>query len=328
MQKSYIEVPGTVFMTAQEMYQNYCSSYHTDVSKAVFQQIVRKIFGNIKIVRNNATIKYIGLRPNFLDDKPCTSVEIAEIANMLGYFPMTTGKCTDTSRFGLPTGYCVNRNEILKVVEIQPDKSYKLSVGGRDVNAQEIGLEGVTMDTHFSVRIVFNTFKQCTVCQGKSVDSKTDAKKFSVVQEWCQKGDENSLMLRLTARKCHGVIPFTTRSVTCGSCSKQRTPDPPLQNTESTEDLFKRLFPSANDLMLNFLQLQSQMSCDDTDKRNRKWNKEIIQVSFCINHQKLTLYRQKHSFKPFVSSLLQTWYILIKEPLSICFLRVYTACQI
>ena len=276
-----------MFVTAQEIYENYCSSCHTDISisKTVFQQIVRKIFGNIKIVRNNATVKYVGLRPNFLDDKPiCTNVEIAEIANMLGYFPMNTGNCENTSRFGLATGYCVNRNEILKVIEVQPDKSYKLSVGGRDVHVQEIGLEGLTLDTYSCIKTVFNTFKQCTICQGKSVDSKIDAKKFNVVQEWSQKGDENSLMLRLTARKCHGAIPFTAKSVTCNSCSNQRTPDPPAENTESTEDLFKRLFPDANDLMLNFLQLQSQMSCDDADKRSRRWNKEIIQVIFCRNH--------------------------------------------
>ncbi len=75
---------------------------------------------------------------------------------------MTTGNVENT-KFGLATGYCVNRNKIMKIIEIHPDMSYKLSVGGRDVEVQEIGMEGLTMDTYSCIKTVLKTFKQCTI---------------------------------------------------------------------------------------------------------------------------------------------------------------------
>ena len=143
---------------------------------------------------------------------------------MLDFFTMTTRSCeSNTVKFGFATGLCANRNEILKVIEIQPDGTYELSVGGRTVNKTVIGMGGVTLDTYTNIKMVFNTLRRCTVCQGKTSKSKKDVTRYGVVQEWSKKGQEDDIQLRLTGRTCQAVVPFSVNWNNCKSCQDQRS---------------------------------------------------------------------------------------------------------
>ena len=94
-------------------------------------------------------------------------------------------------KFGIAPGCCTNKNEIQEVTDILPDKNYKVSVGDRNINPEEIGLLGLNTLSYLDIKTIFNTFIQSRICQEKSVSGKNYINKFSVVQEWIQKGKEN-----------------------------------------------------------------------------------------------------------------------------------------
>lgn len=124
--------------------------------------------------------------------------------------------CTDSMKYGLMTGQCVNKMEIMKVLEIKPDKTWKLFIAGRQVDISIIGLSDMTCNSYQSVKIIFHTVRLATICRGKVVNRKLSSRKYSYVQEWSTCGDENNNELRLTSKKCLSVLSFAaTRHVFC-----------------------------------------------------------------------------------------------------------------
>lgn len=89
-------------------------------------------------------------------------------------------------------------------------------------------------------------------------------------------GDENSLQLTQTARRCHGVVKFSAMINTCSACKNQRSPK--TEAGDVFEKMLKEHFPGANELMQTFLRQQSEICHNTQDPRSRRWDKEIIQV--------------------------------------------------
>ena len=66
----------------------------------------------------------------------------------------------------------------MKIIEIKPDRSFKIYIGGREVNTSDIGLSNMAAHTYLNVKIILNTVKQARLCGDKIVHHKTGAKKF------------------------------------------------------------------------------------------------------------------------------------------------------
>ena len=111
----------------KDVYKLYSESIppgtkHSALSQHQLGAIVPKLFQNIKVVRKKDGYVYEGLRLNFLEDKDCDINEINTIATKNAFFNMDT---SDNLKYGFMTGQCINKIEIMKVLQINSDKTWK-----------------------------------------------------------------------------------------------------------------------------------------------------------------------------------------------------------
>ena len=250
------------------------------LSKKQVGQIVLNIFNKVKIVQHKGSSRYKGLRLNFMKEQPCTTEALKKVASEYGFFQLNDNG--STVQYAHLTGYHVNRNQQMKTITINNDNSFKVSVGGIPIDLSILGLNDIILSNVTDARIIFNTVKQSNPCMGKSVNSKLNTTKFSAVQEWSRKDDENSCEIRLTSGKCHGIVPFTFYSNSCYKCQQQSFTEHKKtseNNTVTKEELIKTLFPGASEIMTNLLTIQSNICESSKDARGRRWSKDIIQVA-------------------------------------------------
>lgn len=178
-----MEVSGSVSVSAKELYELYTNSMTQSTECKIMSKnqvgcIVPRLFKKIKVVQNRGLNTYQGLRLNFLQDKDCDINDINSIAAENVFLKMnSTGSC----KYGLLTGQCVNKIEVMEVIEIKSDKTWKLFVAGRDVDVSIIGLTNMTCQTYFSIKTIFNTIKQAKMCREKVVNSKMATTKYRCV---------------------------------------------------------------------------------------------------------------------------------------------------
>lgn len=176
LQLKYMPVPGTVGISAREVYQSYRDSMpHLTESKLLSKQqvaiIVPQIFPNITIKKTkDGCFMYQGLRQNFLEDKSCDLKDIDNIAQKSTFFRIPSG--TDIIKYGFMTGFHVNKNELMKVLEFRPDRNWNFFVGERPVDLSTIGLSDITCGSYQSVEIIFHTVGIAKLCKGKPVNRK------------------------------------------------------------------------------------------------------------------------------------------------------------
>lgn len=244
------------------------------------------MFPSVQVIRKTNSTDYVGLRLNFLDDKPTDLETFESEATKFGFLKMNG---TDVSlRYCIFTGYQVNGNEVTKVITLSPDGTWGLNIRGVQVDPLLCGLNHLKADSMFSIKTILNTVKQITICKGKIIQTKKDTNKNSKIQEWTESGNENSLTLRASSRKCHGATSFTGQGEICTNCQNQKftkISKLPAEESQDTETLIHKLFPGASDLMVNFMKTQSnfcQDISDNKDSRSRRWDKSIIQIALTL----------------------------------------------
>ena len=183
LQQKYIEVPGTVSVGVKDVYKLHSENIppgtkHNALSQHQVGAIVPKLFPNIKVVRKNDGYVYEGLRLNFLEDKDCDINEINTIATENAFFNMNV---SDDLKYGFMTGQCVNKIEIMKVLQINSDKTWKLFVAGKEVDTSIIGLSSVACHSYQSVAIIFRTARLSRICRGKPVSRKHSSRRYGYV---------------------------------------------------------------------------------------------------------------------------------------------------
>ena len=201
------------------------------------------------------------------------------IAEEYGFFNMKSNK---NVKYAVPSGDCISQNDVLKIIEIQEDMSWRLIISGHEVDPNIIGLQNVLCKTKVEVRILFNTVKQACICRGKKLENDQRSSQYRVVQEWnvC---DETTIETRISSRKCHKVLSFTAISEVCPICSATRDYVQGEQTEAmSDEEMFNKLFPDASESMMNHLRDQSKRCKYNKDPRGHRWDKETIRIALSL----------------------------------------------
>lgn len=252
------------------------------MSKPQMGSIVSKIFKNVTIGLHSGHHIYKGIEINLNEDKNCDLKYIATVAAENGYFLMNDN---GTSKYALSSGYCINNNEVLKILEIEKNRNWKFSMCGKEIDPSIIGLSGITCNTVLSVNILFNTIKQTKLCKGKTAEAGQNSTRFRIVQEWSACGDENSNEARISSRNCQRVVSFVDYAGACHACANIRKPvanEKDVETDVQDNDLLDQLFPGANQQMLNIIKQQSHICKSNKDPRSRRWDKDILQVSLTL----------------------------------------------
>ena len=140
--------------------------------------LYQNFFQTSKLSEKKDGYVYEGLRLNFLEDKDCDINEINIIATKNALFNMDT---SDNLKYGFMTGQCINKIEIMKVLQINSDKTWKLFVAGKEVDTSIIGLSRVACHSYQSVAIIFRTARLSRICRGKPVSRKLSSRRYGYV---------------------------------------------------------------------------------------------------------------------------------------------------
>ena len=265
------------------MYDNYVqcladySSDHRPVSKISFSKIMQRVFKTLQLSQTHGIRMYRGIKINIPDKRNCKMDDIKAIADVYGFFDM---KANDKLKFGIGSGYCVNKNEVLKIIEIYDDKKWKFIVAGHEVEPDVIGMpQSVTCETYLNAKIIFNTVKQAQICIGREEEKNKRSSRFRIVQEW-NVSDENIVKVRSTSRKCQRVLLFSAISEACPNCYNTKDYVPSKhKDTRSDDEMFNKLFPGACDTMRKHLQDQSKCCRNNKDPCCHSRDQETIRIA-------------------------------------------------
>ena len=172
---------GKLRVSSKEVYELYSASAKMrPLSKKQLGTLVMNLYPTIKVVKNREGChEYEGLNHNSTQDRTCNVNEIDEIARECQYFNIPT--LTDSCKYGVMTGHFVNKIQIMKIVEIKPDRTFTVYIGGRGIKHTDIGLTNIDANTYLSVKMIFNTVKQARLCKGKPVENKINVTKSRYV---------------------------------------------------------------------------------------------------------------------------------------------------
>ena len=268
------------------MYDNYVrcladySSDHKPVSKISFSKIMQRVFKTLELSQTHGIRMYKGIKLNIPDNRNCTIEDLKAIACAYEFFDM---KGTGMLKFGIGSGYCVNNNEVLKIIEIDDDKKWKFIVSGHEVESSIIGMpQCITCESYLNAKIIFNTVKQAKVCMGREVEKDKRSSRFRIVQEWNVR-DANTTKIRSTSRNCQRVLLFSAISEACPNCYNTKDYVSIKQKDKLSDDeMFNKLFPGACDTMRKHLHEQSQRCRNDKDPRCHRWDKETIRIALSL----------------------------------------------
>lgn len=177
----------------------------------------------------------------------------------------------------ISTEHCINGNEVYKIIEINPDRSWKMMISRHQIDPVIIGLQNITANSLKNVNIIFNTVKQSTICRGKPAEKEQRSTQFRLLQEWNLQ-DSPNIERRVSSKKCNGILSFTALSDVCPTCihSREKGNKEPVIPDETIMTI---LFPNATEEMINHLKEQSKLCKSNKDLRGNKWERETIRIA-------------------------------------------------
>lgn len=175
------EVHGKVRVSSKEVYDLYSAEAKMKpLSKKQLGTLVMNLYPTIKVIKNREGChEYEGLGHSTMNDKACSLNEIDEIAREFQYMKIPTQ--VDSCKYGIVTGQYVNRIQVMKILEIKPDRTFTVNVGEREIKHSDIGLVNIAANSYLHVKIIFHTIKQARLCKGKPVENKMNATKSRYV---------------------------------------------------------------------------------------------------------------------------------------------------
>ena len=212
--------------------------------------------------------------------------------------------------YGNKTDYILNGMSVWKEVSVDTHGNVTISVGGRPVDPGYIGMPSslVTMNLHTYLQVVGST----PVCIGREVDNSHKNSVVYNVNGVCTQ--------RKHSRTCHGLMTVLSRGQLCRRCHSISTSVNSTQaEEERTEniteeecvltgneldetdinDMMNKLFPNANQKLLDFLRTQSEMcraEVQGKDHRSRRWPDSVVGTSLSIWIASPVSYRILQSF--------------------------------
>ena len=321
LQNTYLPVPGPATISSRDIYNNYLAFTSAAAVKPLYIGkigiLIKRLFPSVHVIRAVKGVKYEGLRINFTENKVVGHDFYKPEAKRFGY--TTLESSAESSKFCLFTGFQVNGNEVLKLLKLNIDGSWELRVRGILINPALVGLRGIRADNLFALKTILNTVKQLNLCKGKIILSQKEKNQNCAFQEWTVKGNENTSTRRASSALCHGVTSLlhADDGELCYNCQKLKlstpTPKSRVNQAQDADTLISKLFPNADDLMIKFLKVQSDIchkTTDNIDSRSRRWDKDIIQVALSLwnrSPQGYTTLRNSNMFQLPSESLLQRY---------------------
>ena len=286
VQYHYCEHPEGANILGNDLYDEYvnslkASSYDIEpTSKPQFSMIVSRIFKNVRVSAVHGYRVYKGLRRYDTEDKECEIDDIKIIGEKHDFICMNS---KEILKYALSTGHCINGNEVLKIIEIDNDRSWKFMISGQEVEPDIIGLNNITANTVKQVNTIFNTVKQTTICRGKKVEKEKKSTQFRLLQEWSVNGS-CSIERRVSSRKCKRILNFTARSSVCPTCMKSGEKGHHASGI-TEEKILSQLFPNASDETLNHLKEQSKICQLRKDPKGNRRERDTIRIALNLRNR-------------------------------------------
>ena len=328
---------GTV-CDADKLYEHYVSDCNAaeapHVSPVSFKQTVSKLF-NMKTTKttiNRSSIHiFKGLQYFKSGPQPQGDHDVAD------------GRHSDTNEnIDLPEPWFVVRKSganmtvglkcdvrffgvfLTKEVHIDTDRNVSISVGQHKLKPTTIGLPANLKECCMSLSNFLQVVHQVKLCTGKEVPRGTiDAVPCNI---------NNLETFRKFSKSCSHILPVLARGAICRNCHSVKIDshsdsdsdsDHPLESDDTSDspedtfqyedptDLLHKVFPNANNKLFKFLLSQSKNCLDEVagkDKRQRKWDEDVLSFALTIWIASPVAYRILHDFMHLPSERLLQMY--------------------
>ena len=202
----------------------------------------------------------------------------------------------------IPTEFIINGNILFKKITLKTS-TWHLSIRGKDIVLEDIGLDNSFCDTVECLQNTLKIAEKIKVCTGVTIMDVDhlylDVNRKSVLLESVAlSGDENTSVTKLRHVRCEQSLKWDSMTQTCRTCQKridirtdlQQICDEIQHDDESIslhetdqEDLgkiFETVFLGASSEMKLLMQSQAKaLSC--TNRKSIRWDKKIL--SLCLS---------------------------------------------
>lgn len=263
----------------------------------VFIEHLKALFPDAKRVKrkrdDSYPTEYTGISVKPLDIST-TNYNTITFSNIVENLPDNyhMKKCSPTEIICETQSGCFsNGHSVNKEIAFNINGTWQLGIGGKSVDLTKVYIDKTYQLCQEGICLVFKCVDKIQLCNGIKVSKSIIMSRYHTMDSWQSQG--NSPVRSVRSLMCMKVVPLHSRVYCCRICqkmtfssseSKEKRVLKPVQendsekenNSESTVDQIKRLFPKANDTMLTLLMEQSKNV--GRHPKGRRWSQQFIGV--------------------------------------------------
>lgn len=291
------------------------STYYINIGKRIFVEHLMEIYPNISKQRINQKgvlrTLYKGITLKQLStQKPSECSQLSEIKQFLTPDFLVKDENESKLTCDVECDIQINGNQLYKRVTFFKTKEWTLEISGQKVDLASVFIKDDFEMCQESIRAVCASVKIVRLCEAVTITKSVVVSRFHTVEQF---NSSETQERKIRSIICSKIVSVNSVTNTCRKCQKMTFGQPKnelskenvtskakedkdmktgTKAAETTKEDIKRLFPNANEEMIEIL--LSQAKNISRDPKGRRWSKGIIAVClqwYCRSPQSYQAFR-------------------------------------
>ena len=211
------------FKDLVQAYNNYCSKCGIlPASVDTIARLIIKLFPSIFKYRTEGrqcrTVLYKGIRFRRVPQPNVNSVTNITLPSFCSAYAL---EFNGLLQVDVPTEYLVNGKPLVYNILINK-KNFRVKLHDEFISLDSLGIDSITQISQVHILSIIKILQSIELCKGKEQTTSEESKALRK-ETWVRICDPNYSETRFRAKRCEGVLPFTSMIHLCKRCSRSLT---------------------------------------------------------------------------------------------------------